>query len=778
MLPSCRAAEKENGGQGCDGPGALVLPRCMPELATRIEPLTPVLSARVNDFARACKAAIRAVSLYPDGHPAIGASLARLVGAAERATERGPLTLAVTPDALLVDQRASARPEPAVTELAGLLHEHLVGELRVAAAADGEAWRSFLLLLAQPPGDVQRQGGITRLWTCTGAQHVHVREVNYAEVLRARESGIAARWEDIIEHCLQGDAVALDREMLQTLLDIAEQPERLATLLEDLHARSPRLGDPERQAASILELLRHVAAAVGGLRADRAEVVLVNFAAASERLSPEVMLAIVDRRYDAPPPGTMNVVDSMLTRMTDATVGQFVARSIVEQRGATERLAEAFQALVPESARRQRLLAGVREHVADSPLGQDASFEMLWQRATDMLTSYKDEPFVSDAYARELSGARGRASEVEQIADDPPEVLAAWLATITDAAVRDLDLQLLLDLLVIEPDPGQWREITQTVTAHLEDLALLGDFEAALPLIEALAAAAAPHRPHRSAADMAIEHLTRGSFIAHLVDHLRTIEDEGLTRVQAVCRALGPIVIRPLADALVVEERGRGFRRLTDLIVGFGSAGREAAEQLKGSANPAVRRTAIYLLREFGGNEALPDLTSLLGDAEPNVQRDAVRAIALIGTDAAFSVLQQALTSGTNAQREAIINALGAMRDERAVPLFCHIVRQDGYRRTLQRAWLAAVEGLGAVGGDDAVRTLSDALRGGQWWAPCRTAALRRTVASTLRRVGTPAALHALRTVVATGPRGARAAAREQLAGGGGGRAAARDKAR
>ena len=112
-------------------------------------------------------------------------------------------------------------------------------------------------------------------------------------------------------------------------------------------------------------------------------------------------------------------------------------------------------------------------------------------------------------------------------------------------------------------------------------------------------------------------------------------------------------------------------------------------EQLKTSANPAVRRTAIYLLREFGGNEALPELTSLLDDADQNVQREAVRAIAVIGTDAAYGVLQRALASGSDRQRDAIIGALGSMRDERAVPLFCHMIRNRAYRKTQRTAWLA-----------------------------------------------------------------------------------------
>jgi hypothetical protein len=42
-------------------------------------PLDAKDTARLTDFARACKAAARAVVLYPAGHPAIAATLGRIV---------------------------------------------------------------------------------------------------------------------------------------------------------------------------------------------------------------------------------------------------------------------------------------------------------------------------------------------------------------------------------------------------------------------------------------------------------------------------------------------------------------------------------------------------------------------------------------------------------------------------------------------------------------------------------------------------------------------------
>ena len=91
------------------------------------------------------------------------------------------------------------------------------------------------------------------------------------------------------------------------------------------------------------------------------------------------------------------------------------------------------------------------------------------------------------------------------------------------------------------------------------------------------------------------------------------------------------------------------------------------------------------------------------------MQREAVRALAIIGTPDAYATLQKVLTSGSDRQREAIMAALGSMRDERAVPLFCHMVGNDAYRKSLRSAWLAAVDGLAATGGADAIAALREA---------------------------------------------------------------------
>jgi HEAT repeat protein len=251
--------------------------------------------------------------------------------------------------------------------------------------------------------------------------------------------------------------------------------------------------------------------------------------------------------------------------------------------------------------------------------------------------------------------------------------------------------------------------------------------------------------------------------MSSMVGHLRTVDDDVAGEAKQLCHVLGGGIIRPLADALAAEERGRAFRRLTDILVSFGSLGQDAVEQLKSSPNPAVRRTAIHLLREFGGNAALPELARLIDDNEPNVQREAIRAIVNIGTNEAFAVLEQALAKGNEKSREAVSAAIMTTRDERAIPLFGYILRNRDYRRTLRPIYEAAIEALGALGGPDAVDALKSALHDGEWWAPFRTSAIRALIAEALVTTRAPEAADALQEAAVNGTRGVRAAARNAL---------------
>jgi hypothetical protein len=710
-------------------------------------------SAVLAEFARTCKAAVRNVSLYPATHPAIHSSLARVVAAAARLMPSGPVTLTVHPEQIVIDGKTPARPDAVIGELAALLHDRLIGSLRIDRAADPIDWHTLLSLLARAPEDLIAEGGIARAWSTSGRDHFEIREIDYAEVLRERAGGDTAEWNRIIAHCLHSDVATLDDRAIAWMIETFVDPERLRAFLDTLQST----GDGGEsaigaRAAALLALLRRALEVAGRRSPHEAERILQTVADAAPRLTPEMMLALAGER-------------PLVERMSDGGIAKFVANSVVTERGATDRLAQAFEALVPEADRKQRLLELAKNDAEDSPLGAEEGFEKLWQSAASMLTSYSDENFVSAGYARELSGARTQALEVDRVSDDPPERVQEWLSSVSDDAMRELDLNLLQDLLRLETEPAKWQEVAMVGVAEIERRTLLGEVNGALQVTTSIVGRAGEgeREGFASAVEAVLNKLANGPLVRHIVTYLRKGTERNAEPLNGLCQAIGPRIARPLAEALAVEDNNRVILRLRELLLAFGAAGRQSVERLKNSSNPAVRRMAIDLLRVFGGREALPELASMLDDADPQVQRESIRAIVQIATNEAYAVLERALVAGSTS-RDTVVQELIGLRDDKAIPLLCYVLNHSQPRGKLVEVHARIIEALGGLSAHpESTRTLRAVLHRSKWWAPHSTAALRHAAATALRRIGAPETIEVLEEAVSRGSRGARNAARAQI---------------
>jgi HEAT repeats len=724
-------------------------------------------AGRLAEFSRVCKAAARAVSLYPGGHPAIAVSLTRLEQTTARLTENGPYSLQVLGEGLLIDGARMPKPDPAVSELAALLHRHLVGRLTLNPGANAESWRTLMLLLARPPEDIRADGGLAKLWATAGGPSLEITEIDYSEVLREKQ-GLAATIDAIISAAMSGPTLTVDDAALEALLELVKEPAKLEELMHQLEqtaAKSPQ--GVELQTAALLNMVRGLVDYVSRTNPKQLNTVFEQFGRGARHLSVEAMIALLsERKRPEAMAGSVNVVSALIESMNDSSVAGFVADSVVAERGASERLAHAFRSLVPEFDRQRQLLALAKEEVAASDLAREQDeeeFKGLWHGVEQMLTSYTDARYVSDDYARELSHARTLPVDVERVSDDPPERIAEWLATVSDSALRILDQDLLTDLLQIENDASRWRDVADTVVTHADDLVRVGHFDQAWRLIEAIVEASgrSPFRQPYAAA--ALDRFGRGSLLKHVAPHLRTADDQAYERFTRLCHSIGPSIIASLAEALAAEQDARSRRRLRDILIGFGPKGAESVRPLMHAQSWEVRRTAAFLLREFGGAEGLKELVPLLADSEPLVQREAVQGLMMNGSKEAAAILLNTLSSSKGQTRETLLSEVLKMRDQRAAPLFGYLVRQMD-RRQFPQLYLTAIEALGTFGGADAVDALKGVLRTGAWWTPMSNRKYHGAAVQSLSRMGTTDAREALREASRTGGFGVRSAARAALA--------------
>ena len=721
--------------------------------------LPPDTAASLAEFARSCKAAARAVSLYPGQHPAIGTSLSRLAEATLRLTADGPLELQVRPGELLISNAGLPKPDQSVRELAELLHQHLIGAMTVNAGADAGSWRTLLLLLSRPPDEVRNDGGIAHLWATAGGPSVEIREVDYAEVLREKR-GLSVAIDQIIAAAVDGTALQLDDDSIDALMAMLEDRAQIDELMARLQAAAEERG-ADAKTVAILALLRTMAERAQTMADGELEATLRKLGGVTARLSADEMLRLLAHRNDQSPDG--EVVGAVLDSMEDADVASFVGSSVVAERGATARLAHAFQALVPDTDRRRRIAALAAEEATAAPDVEDQLFEDLFGKVESMVSSYSDTNYVSEEYGRELWAAQTKAVDVEQTADDPPERVAAWLTTVSDAALRGLDHQLLHDLLAIEDDPARWRDVADTAAAHAEDLVRVGYFDQAWELAGAVIRHGQAVAERTEFLPQVLQRLGRGTHMKHVAAHLRSADDAAFRQFQQLCLAIGTPVIAPLAEALSAEQDARSRRRLRDVLVGFGAQGRDVVQQLMSAPNWEVRRTAAFLLREFGGSEGLKELIPLLTDNEPLVQREAVQGLVLNGSTEAAAILVNALKTVSGRTRDTLVAELVAIRDRRASTFFAYLVRHLD-RAKQHGVYVASIEALGTFGDTASIDALEYAISVVNWWAPLRARRARAAAAAALRKIGSPEALDALRRAAASRNRGTRAAARAELA--------------
>jgi HEAT repeat protein len=714
--------------------------------------LGPDAANRLAEFSRVCKAAARAVSLYPGGHPAITVSLQRLEQATARLTSSGPYSLQVHSEGLTIDGAKMPKPDPAVSELAALLHRHLIGKLTLNGGANADGWRTLLLLLARAPEDVRADGGIAKLWSTAGGPSIEIVEVDYVEVLREKQ-GLAATISSIIDAAMSGPTLTVDDAALKAVMEIVGDQYKLQQLMDELEktaAKSPK--GVELQTAALLNIVRGLVDYVSRTEPHKLNEVFEQFGRGARHLSVEAMISLLsERQRPEAMAGSVNVVSALIESMNDSSVAGFVADSVV--------------ALVPEFDRQRQLLALARDEVAATEMAKEQSeeeFRGLWHGVEQMLTSYTDARYVSDDYARELSHARTLPIDVESVNDDPPERIAAWLATVSDGSLRTLDQSLLSDLLKIETDASRWRDVADTVVTHADDLVRVGHFDPAWRLIEVMIQEGETSPFRQAHASTALDRFARGSLMKHVAPHLRTASDDEYERFKRLCHAIGPSIIAPLAEVLAAEQDARSRRRLRDILVGFGPRGAESVRPLLNAANWEVRRTAAFLLREFGGAEGLKELVPLLADNEPLVQREAVQGLMMNGSKEAGVILLTALKNAKGQSRETLLSEIQKMRDGRAVPLYAHLVRHMD-RQQFPDLYVTAIEALGSFGGGEAIESLKLALHMGRWFRPFSSRQFRAAAAHALARIGSPDAIQVLRDASTNGGIGVRTAARAEL---------------
>jgi hypothetical protein len=674
--------------------------------------------ARVLDFARAFRAAARAVGFYPPSHQSVVAALDQVGAAARAATAGGPVCLTILPTVFLAGGVPIDTSETVVADFAALCHRHGVGAVSLDGRATAEAWQAFFTLLSRRPEELRNAGGIQRVWKTLRHPSPAILEVDFGALLRGKVGGDYLELAAVISHYLETAGVGgsiLDDPCaaLQRAIDTApDDAHAIAAILRELRAAAQLTWTQPEQFDDVFRR----AAVIGGL------------------LSEAVMAGLLDRRGTPEASvGTLDVVRALVERMPDTAVSKFLSRVMGEAGVASARLADMFRSLVPSPDRRRLIV----NEAQDVTLGGNVVEQ--WADLERNLEAHLDRRFISDQYGDELHAVQGRSDNAELASDDPPERLAAWVGTITDDAVRELDLRMLADLVRTEHDAGRLRKVLDILQVHAVEAAGVCDWDGVartLDAIQAVGKQSADRTLHVLAAET-LQKLGTSSAANQALAALPGADPAQADVIVAILAAIGAPLMPSIAQKWAADRQPAVRALYERVVVAAGRAGREGLRRLLVSDADAadVRIAAIRLLDLAPGTEHLPALETALSDAHEGIRAEAFRALSASTAERASEILARGMARADSATQLALLNRLMAQGGSRSLPVLQRLVPQIDPQTASVPVCLAFIAALERAGGGEAASLLAGFIPRTRWRTPLRTWRLRGAANKALRAV-------------------------------------------
>jgi len=719
--------------------------------------LSPELARGLVQLARALVAAARNWTLYPPEHPAVSASVARLSDAIRQSTQGAIFSIGITPDTLLVEGVAADQAQSSIAEASALLHDRDLLQITFIGDVPQDAVHAFLRMISLDADERRRRGGPAQIWAAAGYPSIALEQIDYEKVL-AREEGEVPEpskrdnlWRSIVLSISSAQPTVFDEDAQERLLAISGSIPDIGDLVTAASATKCAMdGSPmiTSQAATVLAAYRYLASIASVKAPDRVSEVMNNIAAASNQLDPHVVVQLLQSQDDV----QGSTMSGFAGAFDDAKVAQLLATALAMDGRASDRLATIFNTIAPDDDRKRRVLTLTRSLLSETDFGKGGQFQTLWTSMEELLVSYNDKPFVSEAYRSALDGIAGRA---ERMAASPlPPELQEWMSSLGQENVRALSVQMLIDLFAIETDATRTNEIVEDMKGLAEDLLMAGAYEDTNAVIAALSKRAGSQSGvGRDASRQALDRLGESLALLETVSLADDLDDATWDTVLEIVKNIGPSTVSALAGIAAAEHETLGSRRAAAAIIGFGKMAVSRLAPLIGDERWFAQLTGASLLGAIGTADAVPLLQPLLRKSDPRVARAAVAALGKINDPAAARAVQTVLRAATGALRDAVVDALVAERDPRVVPLLGRVIADSTPLGKDHEMVVAMIDALATVGSDSAMPVLVTASRVKRLFGGRKVRTLKEHAVDAIVRIGGLKAAAALDDLLLSGDR-------------------------
>jgi HEAT repeat protein len=559
----------------------------------------------------------RHVCSYPENHPIIAASTAKIVELQTRLLGAQPhITIGIAKDSLLVGNAFLDRKNQVNQDFARLLFGHGIAAITFTGGLAGTEIIAFCRCAGMKKDAASEGGGLPGLLSAAGVTHIQLEEISYAYFRTTEELPVEEPdnslppWEAFVHGLLCG---TLAPEGARTRLEDELDPAALALLLNDL------LKDHDIPDAAcsrgIADLLRHLHRE--DRRSPQRALALDQLCLFVSRLNPQLRRLFLSGAFqsledDAP------LAEDFFSKFPYEMLYQ--ALDDVSKGGC---YTPPF--LIPLLRRLCR--SGPVADSRTAPPEPSAADEMR-EKLSIIFREDRTDAFVPNDYQETLRNLRSPGS----IQMDDRQELESLKQTLESHHIETSASAVILEMLRLSPDPERKDVLAKNLADLCSYFVQMGDFGALSKIYRE-----AGERPAIFADPTFLE------------DVLKAPElwgKEKFPEIRQFISLIGSPFAVPLLNKLA-EENNMSLRRFfIDRMVELGDAARDAALSRLRDERWYFVRNLLLILRSLNDPSVTRHIRSLLNHPHPKVRMEAMKTLLHFQDPQADRLLQSNLAAG------------------------------------------------------------------------------------------------------------------------------------
>ncbi len=636
----------------------------------------------VEQLLKALGAAIKTYALYPGPHPVTQQTIHHLLSMLHPYMEAyGPFSVRIGKYALTVD--GVPYKEGPLGNLSMHFYTRGLAQFKILPAISEQALTTFVSIIGTDRRGLEAAGGIRRLMREAGVGNIQITEM----ALESDEDLQPADLEAIFEWLGHGELAPEERERILDM--VRAGPHQTRVLLErafsTLDSAAETLSDDDR-VQDVYQMLR-------GL--DR--MVLDEPFEDQGRLYANLAEAQLQVRQP---------LKTLLTRALLHPDGRDVAARLGEHL-THEQLAHVIHGSLGGGDIADQVTAFLKALRTD-PQKTAAVLAILDAR---LQQPQQGRSWLTDAVLPRLEPPAPRAgpelpeeftfmASGEAASDEAAERLKASV-TMDDDAITNEAIRALVDVLAQETNDKELVDIGDALAGHLPTLVQHREFALLASILERLKTLGSVDvGVRRRVAESILKRMTDSTLLDQLLAALWGSRDTLVEKdIQACLKPLSDNLVDPLVRILGTETRGPMRAMICDLLISLGGDKVDELGRMVDDQRWYVVRNVTNVLGRLHAPRAVSYLHRLVQHPDYRVRREAVMALAAIGTDEAQAALRVFFDDPDERIQVRVLQSLDTGQAWRVLPqLLTLLERRDPFERqfALKRAALEILARLGA----------------------------------------------------------------------------------